>query len=102
MTRRKNPIIPEMVPFGERVRAARRSAGMTQDKLAQRLKTSAQDLGQVENGWRSVSIPRAYSFAEALGVAPEWLLSGLMPAARASAREAAKRGSRHGSGAAAG
>lgn len=80
LTRRKNPLIPSMVPIGHRIREARDRRGLTQISLARKLGTSAQDVGQIENGWRAASVPRLHGIADVLGVDPDWLLTGIDPA----------------------
>ena len=77
---RKNPFIPEMRPIGHRLKAARERAKLSQAALAEKLGTSSQDLGQVENGWRAASVPRLARMADAVGVTLEWLLTGIDPA----------------------
>jgi transcriptional regulator with XRE-family HTH domain len=76
---RKNRVIPEMVDFGKRLRQAREQKNMTQADLAAKAATSEQDIGQLENGWRSVSLVRAHYFAKYLSVTPEWLIVGINP-----------------------
>jgi transcriptional regulator with XRE-family HTH domain len=76
---RRNPVIPEMVAIGRRLRAAREAAQFSQADLAEKVGTSSQDLGQVENGWRSASVPRLAKLAKVLKVSQEWLLSGMDP-----------------------
>lgn len=68
-----------MVPIGRRLRTARTAAKFSQADLAEKVGTSSQALGQIENGWRAPSIPKLVELARALDVSPEWLLSGMDP-----------------------
>jgi len=90
-TARKNRVIPEMVGVGKRLQQARTTKGMTQADLAAKAGTSEQDIGQLENGWRSISIPRAYMLAKAVGVTGEWLVTGISPKTHAALVSAAKK-----------
>lgn len=91
-TKRANAVITEMVGIGKRLLQARTLKGMTQDDLAAKVKTSTQDIGQLENGWRSISVPRAYLIAKALGVTGEWLITGINPKTYAALVVGAKQG----------
>ena len=55
--------------FGQTVRRLRMEAGMSQEKLAQRVKVSRNFEGSVERGEHSLSLELAERFAKALGVA---------------------------------
>lgn len=88
---RKNRVIPEMVGVGKRLQQARTAKSMTQADLAAKAGTSEQDIGQLENGWRSISIPRAYMLARALSVSGEWLITGISPKTHAALVSAAKK-----------
>jgi len=88
---RKNPIIPEMVGIGSRIKQARELKKFTQSDLAEKIGTNEQDIGQVENGWRSMSVPRVHLFAKALGVSPEWVFSGINPKVHAALVLGAKK-----------
>lgn len=88
---RKNPVIAEMVGVGQRIRQARESKQMTQDDLAGKIGTTTQDVGQVENGWRSMSVVRVHVFARSLGVTPEWVFSGINPKVHAALVTNAKK-----------
>ena len=76
---RKNPLIPSMIPIGKRLAEAREKKGWTQERLAEKLGTSAQDLGQIEQGWRAASVPKLHAVARKLKVDPDWLLTGVDP-----------------------
>lgn len=70
--------MPELdIPWnlvGQRVRAARTSAGMTVRELARRIGVSASHVSQVERGIGAFSVPALYSVASELGVAMSDLL----------------------------
>lgn len=81
---RKTPILPEMVGIGSRIKQARERKKLTQADLAEKLGTNTQDIGQVENGWRGMSVTRVHTFAKALGVSAEWIFSGINPKVHAA------------------
>ena len=60
--------IPIERRFGERVRALRQEAGLSQEELALRLKLSRTYLSQLEAGRRNVSLRTAERIAHGLGV----------------------------------
>ncbi|MBR0417918.1 MAG: helix-turn-helix transcriptional regulator [Erysipelotrichaceae bacterium] len=59
-----------------RLRKARRSAGMTQTDLGNRLDVSYQMIQQYENGKRTPSDETIYRLSEILGTDPEWIKYG--------------------------
>lgn len=61
---------------GERIRQARKSAGMTQAELAHKLGISAAGIAQWENDLRNPKIETLRKLADALGVTSEVLLRG--------------------------
>ena len=61
--------------IGERLRAARGSAGMTVRELARRIGVSASHVSQVERGIGAFSVPALYAAARELGVPMGELLS---------------------------
>lgn len=61
--------------FGERVRRAR-GRDLTQEELAGRVKLSRTSIANIEAGRQRVPLHMIYTFAQALGVAPEALLPG--------------------------
>lgn len=61
---------------GERIRQARKSAGMTQAELARRLDVTPQTVSQYERGLINPKIETLRKFADALGVTSEVLLRG--------------------------
>lgn len=73
-----------------RIQELREAAGMTQDELAARVGTSAQQVGRHERGQRRLTIQWLNRYAAALEVAPVALLSEMhMPFATASEVEPA-------------
>ena len=60
--------------FGERLRKARKAAGLTQSDLAEKIGRTAQNVNQYELGLRSPKIETAQTFANALGVSVSELL----------------------------
>lgn len=62
---------------GERIRQARKSAGMTQAELARRLDVTPQTVSQYERGLINPKIETLRKFADALGVTSEVLLCGV-------------------------
>ena len=62
--------------IGKRVKEVRTEKGITQADLAERCKTSAQYLSQIENGRKQASLQILVSVAEVLEVSLNELLSG--------------------------
>lgn len=62
--------------IGFRIAALRRSVGMSQLELAQRLKISSSAIGMYEQGRREPSLATAAGIAEALGVSIDFLVTG--------------------------
>ena len=61
----------------ERIRALRKAQGMSQDELAKKVGYEGRSaISKVENGDRDVSQSMLLKYAEALGVAPSYLLTG--------------------------
>ena len=59
---------PESVRLvGERIRAARKARGISQDKLAYGIPLDRAHIGMVENGKRAATIPTLVKIAVALG-----------------------------------
>ena len=68
---------------GERLRAAREGAGFTQQSLAERLwgnKNRASNIAAWEKNTYLLNTTSARRLADVLGVAPEYLLYGAVPA----------------------
>lgn len=64
---------------GERVRAARRAAGLTQEQLASRLEIRREYLAAVERGVRKPTLDWLYDVAGAIGCNPSDLDVRLTP-----------------------
>lgn len=67
MKRFKRVIDPTLAKVGSRIREARIKRGLTIAALAKILKTSGSALGQIENGWRSITPTNLDKIAKALG-----------------------------------
>lgn len=65
--------------FGGRLRAARKSAGVTLLQLAEDIGTAASVLSRAETETRLPTLTETVRIAEALGVRPGWLISGEPP-----------------------
>jgi transcriptional regulator with XRE-family HTH domain len=61
--------------IGERVAQVRKDQGMTQVELAEAVRLSQQLIAEYEAGKKNIPVWRLVNLAEALGVAPEVLLS---------------------------
>lgn len=61
--------------LGARVRIARRSAGLTQEELSEKVGISASFLGHIERGTRVASLETLIGLCNTLNVTPEYLLS---------------------------
>lgn len=69
--------------FGQRLRHARKRAGMTLDALGRQVGRSASYLSQLENGHREPRLSTVNELASALGCGPADLLSAAAPSRRA-------------------
>lgn len=65
---------PELRAFGERVRALRKKAGMTQEALAHASGLHWTYVSQIERGTRNLSLKNILRLAEGLGVEPAQLV----------------------------
>lgn len=79
--------------FGPAVRQARRDAGLTQEKLAERAGLHPTYLGMIERGTRNPTLAVAESISAALGI-PLWLF--LKRSSRKSPDPASRRRKGHG------
>ena len=66
-----------LVRFGANLRAARKSAGMSQEMLAQTARLDRAAISIIERGGRSANLRTILKLARALKVAPEDLLVGV-------------------------
>jgi transcriptional regulator with XRE-family HTH domain len=72
--------------IGQRIRAARESAGLSQGQLARLLGLHRPSLSEVEAGKRKVSAEELSTIAEHCGVSPTWLATGKEDASSDSAK----------------
>ena len=75
--------------LGPRIAALRRSAGLSQFQLAQRLKISPSAVGMYEQGRREPSVALLIALGRELGVSMDYLLKGIPQPEEAEALEAA-------------
>lgn len=67
--------IPDPSPFGQRLRATRHAAGLTQDELAQAAGLRRQTISHLERGYiQDLSGSNVAALAVRLGVTADWLL----------------------------
>lgn len=71
---KRNPKDPELVALGDRLRALRLKAEMTQESLADVVELHWTYVGQVERGERNVTYKNLLRLARGLGVEPAALL----------------------------
>jgi transcriptional regulator with XRE-family HTH domain len=67
---------PYFKRLGDRIRAARKAKGWTQQELAEKTGMTAAFLSYLENGSRRAGFESLLKLAEALSVEPEFLLGG--------------------------
>ena len=68
------------IEFGERLRARREATGRSQERLTQDAGLSWSTVSQVERGERAVRLGTLLHLAEALGLDPGELITGMKPA----------------------
>jgi transcriptional regulator with XRE-family HTH domain len=78
MRPRRDPEVDKQL--GARIRVVRASAGLTQERLAERLGVETLSVSRFETGRRGVSIPTLFRIADALGVKVQDLLDVDVPA----------------------
>ena len=61
--------------FGERIEAARKKKGLTQEELAERVNVSQSMINHIENGNKKPSLETAVALANELGVTLDSLIS---------------------------
>ena len=64
----------DYVELGKRIRAARLAAGLTQERLAERINLSSGHCAHVERGTTKVSLSALVAIANALNTTPDKLL----------------------------
>ncbi len=62
----------EDVAIGEKIKARRMALGMSQEKLAEQLGVTFQQVQKYENGTNRVSVSRMLQIAAALNAPPSW------------------------------
>lgn len=73
------PLSEAHATFGSRVRQHRNDAGLSQEKLAQRVGLHWTFIGQVERGQRNLSLQNILRLALGLEIDPAVLVQGLTP-----------------------
>ena len=66
----------DIVAIGKRIKELRRTQGLTQDQLCERLSISDSHLRKMERGDRSASIDLYIEIAQELGVSLDYLVLG--------------------------
>ena len=61
--------------FGERIEAARKKKGLTQEELAERVSVSQSMINHIENGNKKPSLETAVALANELGITVDSLIS---------------------------
>ena len=61
--------------FGERIEAARKKKGLTQEELAERVSVSQSMINHIENGNKKPSLETAVALANELGITLDSLIS---------------------------
>ena len=64
------------IQMGERIKAAREGAGLTQEQLAERIEVSPQYISDLERGVVGVSIPTLKRLCLVLGISSDSILFG--------------------------
>ena len=58
-----------MIAFGKRVREARRSKGISQERLAEMAGIDRSYMGNIERGEKNITLKKAYEICDALDIA---------------------------------
>ncbi len=56
--------------FGEKIRAVRKSRGLSQDKLAELSKIDRSYIGRIDRGEVNITLDKLYTLADALACSP--------------------------------
>lgn len=64
----------DYVQLGQRVRISRMAAGLTQERLAERINVSTSFVGHIERGTRRLSVETLHRLCVVLGVSSDYLL----------------------------
>ena len=57
-----------MIAFGKRVREARRSKGISQERLAEMAGIDRSYMGNIERGEKNITLKKAYEISDALEI----------------------------------
>ena len=57
-----------MIAFGKRVREARRSKGISQERLAEMAGIDRSYMGNIERGEKNITLKKAYEICDALDI----------------------------------
>lgn len=63
-----------MQKYGERLRAARKSAGLTQTELAEQLGITQKSYQRMESGNHDLKMSTIYQLCKTLNISADWLL----------------------------
>lgn len=63
-----------MIAFGKRVREARRSKGISQERLAEMAGIDRSYMGNIERGEKNITLKKAYEICDALNIAIQDLI----------------------------
>jgi XRE family transcriptional regulator, regulator of sulfur utilization len=66
--RKRKPILRHRLVIGEAIRSLRKSAGFTQEKLAERVNLNPKYLGEIERGEKIISIEALLRIAKAVKI----------------------------------
>ena len=69
----------DYVSLGERIRKARKSLGLTQERLAELCELSTAHIGHIERGTRALSIESLITISSVLNVSTDYLLLDILP-----------------------
>lgn len=69
----------DYISIGEKIRAARTSIGISQDKLAEQCNISTSFLGHIERGSRKMSLETLVSVCSVLNISTDYLLLDELP-----------------------
>ncbi|MBQ9951117.1 MAG: helix-turn-helix transcriptional regulator [Clostridia bacterium] len=62
--------------IGQRIRAARKNKGWTQQQLAERINVSTSYIGHIEHGLKSFALDTLFSLCDTLEISADYLLFG--------------------------
>ncbi|MGE6572450.1 helix-turn-helix domain-containing protein [Psychrobacter namhaensis] len=65
-----------MIAFGKRVREARKSKGISQERLAEMAGIDRSYMGNIERGEKNITLKKAYEICDALGIEIRDLVQG--------------------------